>query len=106
MPFRIRASVLLAVLSLVLLYAPGSFAHPASSIVVNANGEVFFVHTGHGLCKIEAQGRLTYLHKDTGGHWVALDAEGKVASAADNPLVKRGALPGGKPIILFSSRGA
>jgi len=26
-------------------------------------GEVFFVHTGQGLCKIEAHGRLTYLHK-------------------------------------------
>jgi len=37
---------------------------------------------------------------------VALDAEGKFASAADNRLFKRVALPGGKPIMLFASGGA
>jgi len=106
MPRTIRISILLAVLSLFMVFAAGSFAHPASGIVVSANGEVFFVHTGQGLCKIEAQGRLTYLHKDTGGHWVALDTEGKFAAAADNRLFKRVALSGAKSILLFASGGA
>src|SRR5258706_7716693 len=105
-PFLIRIATVLSVLSLFMVFAAGSFAHPASGIVVSANGEVFFVHTGQGLCKIEAQGRLTYLHKDTGGHWVALDTEGKFAAAADNRLFKRVALSGAKSILLFASGGA
>jgi len=70
------------------LYAWGGFAHPASGIVVNANGEVFFVHTGQGSMQDRGAWQVTYLHKDTGGHWVALDTEGKFASAADNRLFR------------------
>src|SRR5262249_4990368 len=62
------------------LSAAGAFAHPASGIVVNSKGDVFFIHTGRGVCKIDAQGKLTYIHKDTGGHWMALDADGKFST--------------------------
>lgn len=81
-----------------------AFAHPASGIVVNANGEVLFVHTGRGLCKIEEQGKLTYVHKDTGGHWLAVDQKGSFASAADNRLFKKVTSSGVK--LLFASGGA
>src|SRR5216684_8565031 len=60
-------------MSLSMLFVAGAFAHPASGIVVSGNGEVFFIHTGHGVCKIDAQGKLTYIHKDSGGHWMAMD---------------------------------
>jgi hypothetical protein len=43
-----------AVSSLCALFATGASAHPASGIVVNAQGEVFFVHSGQGACKITA----------------------------------------------------
>jgi hypothetical protein len=87
----------LAVASLCGLFAVGGFAHPASGIVVNAKGEVFFIHTGKGACKIDAQGRLSYIHKDTGGHWMALDKEGRFASAADTQLFKKITPSGVKP---------
>jgi hypothetical protein len=96
----------LAVASLCGWFAAGAFAHPASGIVVNAKGEVFFVHTGQGACKIEAQGKLTYLHKDTGGHFLALDTPGTFSSAAGNRLFQRITPAGVKPTLLFASGGA
>src|SRR5207244_1325217 len=60
--------------SLCSLFASEALGHPASGIVVNANGEVFFIDTGHGVCKIDARGKLTYIHKVSGGgHFLALD---------------------------------
>jgi hypothetical protein len=97
---------ILAVCSLCGVFAARAFAHPASGIVVNAKGEVFFVHTGKGACKIEEQGKLTYIHKDTGGHFLALDAEGKFSSAAGNRLFVRITPSGVKPTMLFASGGA
>jgi hypothetical protein len=88
------------------LSVAGAFAHPASGIVVSPKGEVFFVHTGQGACKIESNGKLTYIHKDTGGHWMALDTAGSFASAADNRLFKKIAPAGDRPLILFASGGA
>jgi len=84
--FLIRIGMVLAVSSLCGFFTAGTFAHPASGIVVNAKGEVFFVHSGKGACQIQAQGGLTYLHKDTGGHFLALDTEGKFSSSAGNRL--------------------
>src|SRR6185436_18967717 len=45
-----------------------TLAHPGSGIVVDAANNVYFTHTGHGAGKIDAQGKLSYVHKDTGGH--------------------------------------
>src|SRR5262249_15144055 len=88
------------------LLAAGAVAHPASGIVVSPEGEVFFVHTGKGVCKIEAPGKLTYIHKDSGGHFLALDAEGSFSSAADTTLFQRITPSGVKPTLLFASGGA
>ncbi len=99
-------AVVFTTVTLSMLVAAEAFAHPASGIIVNAKGEVFFVHTGKGVCKIEEQGKLTYIHKDTGGHWMALDTEGKFSSAADNRLFKRITPSGVKPALLYASGGA
>src|ERR1700682_6413362 len=40
----------LAISSLCGVFADGAFAHPASRLVVNGKGEVFFVYTGQGVC--------------------------------------------------------
>src|SRR3954465_9884908 len=40
---------ILAVSSLAGSFAPGASAHPASGIVVNAKGEVYFFQTGRGV---------------------------------------------------------
>ena len=48
----------LAVSSLWGLFSAGVFAHPASGIVVNAEGTVFFIRSGHGVYKIDEQGKV------------------------------------------------
>lgn len=88
------------------MLAAGALAHPATGIAVNALGEVLFVHTGRGLCKIDRQGGLTYLHKDTGGHFLAVDSEGSFSTAANNRLFERVTPSGAKPTLLFASGGA
>jgi hypothetical protein len=90
--------------SLSILFAARAFAHPASGIVVSRNGDVFFIHTGRGVCKIDAQGKLTYIHKDTGGHWMALDADGRFSTQFPR-LFQRITVPSVKPALLFASGG-
>ena len=93
-----------ATVILSMLFTARAFAHPASGIVVNAKGEVFFIHTGRGVCKIDAQGKLTYIHKDTGGHWMALDADGRFSTEFPR-LFQRITPPGVKPALLYASGG-
>src|SRR4030095_2826563 len=79
---------------------------PGSGIVVDQQGNVYFTHTGRGAGKIDAQGRLTYVHQDTGGHWMALDTEGSFSSASGNRLFERITPSGAKPTLLYASGGA
>src|SRR3954471_2256489 len=98
--------LVLAVWSLSGLFAVTAFAHPAAGIVVNASGEVFFIHTGQGVCKIDADGKLTYIHRVTGGgHFLALDADGKFATQLPRLFEKIG-IDGNKPALLYASGGA
>ena len=43
-----------------------SFAHPASGIVVDAQGHVYFIYSGHGVMQIDPPGKLTNTHEDKG----------------------------------------
>jgi hypothetical protein len=79
-------------------------AHPASGIVVTSKGEVFFIYTGRGVCKIDAEGKLTNIHSDTGGHWLALDPEAKFSTQLPR-LFRRITPEGVKPALLFASGG-
>src|SRR5262245_11862533 len=97
---------LLAVASLSGPFAAGAAAHPASGIVVNATGEVFFIHTGAGVGKIDARGKLTYIHRvKGGGHFLAIDADGKFSTQF--PRLFEKVMPEGvKPALLYASGGA
>jgi hypothetical protein len=96
----------LAVSSLYGLFTAGAFAHPASGIVVNAKGEVFFIHTGEGVGKIDAEGKLTYIHKVIGGgHFLVLDASGEFSTQLPR-LFEKITPAGGKPAVLYASGGA
>ena len=53
-----------------------AFAHPASGIVVEAQGRVYFIYTNHGVMRIEPSGKLTNIHEAKGGHWLAFDTGG------------------------------
>jgi len=49
-----------------------SFAHPASGIVVDAQGRVVFIYSKRGVMRIEASGKLTNIHENSvaiGWHW-------------------------------------
>src|SRR6476660_6937404 len=59
-----------------LCVAATAISHPSSGIVVNERGEVFFVHSGRGLAKLDQTGKLTYVYQSKGGHWLCLDPNG------------------------------
>lgn len=87
------------------LFVTIAVAHPASGIVVNAKGEVFFVHTGRGVCKIDAEGKQTYIHTESGGHFLAFDKDGKFSSQLPR-LFERLTPAGATPALLYASGGA
>src|SRR5688500_7273164 len=95
------------------LMAPGlllcvfgtALAHPSSGIVVNDQGEVFFVHSTVGLAKLDPDGKLTYVHKSTGGHWLCLDRVGSFSRAQPKHFLR--VTPDGvRPAIIFADGGA
>src|SRR5687767_1617396 len=89
----------------IFLTAPPSHAHPSSGIVVNPQGEVFFVHSTRGVAKINADGKLTYIHTSTGGHWLCLDPQGR--SARTQPkYFRRVTADGVRSAIIFADGGA
>jgi hypothetical protein len=89
-----------------MLFAADVFAHPASGIVVTATGELYFIHTGRGVCKIDARGKLTYIHRvNAGGHFLALDEEERFSTQFPR-LFKKITPVGVKPALLYASGGA
>jgi hypothetical protein len=53
-----------------------ALAHRGSGIVVDAQGNVYFTHTGRGVGKLDPHGKLTYVGSTGGGHWLCLDVDG------------------------------
>jgi formylglycine-generating enzyme required for sulfatase activity len=103
---RSWVGAVLAVSSLCGLFPGATPAHPASGIVVNAKGEVFFIHTGRGVCKIDAEGKLTVIHEVSGGgHFLAADAGGKFSTQFPR-LFEKLAPEGERPTLLYASGGA
>lgn len=54
-------------------------AHPGSAIVVDRQGNVYFVDTGSGVWKIDRSGALTRLRAPA-YHWMAFDPDRRLAS--------------------------
>jgi DNA-binding beta-propeller fold protein YncE len=106
MRFR-RASILITIsVGLYwLLIAQPSWAHPASGIVVDAQGNVYFVYSNVGVLRINPGGSLSYAYHSRGGHWLALDAAG-VFSRARLPEYERITPDGAIPALIFASGGA
>jgi sugar lactone lactonase YvrE len=67
-------------LVLELLLAGGQvLAHPGSGIVVDRQGNVYFVDTGSGVWKIDHAGKLTKLTAPA-YHWMAIDIANRLAA--------------------------
>jgi len=82
-----------------------SSAHPASGIVVDPEGQVFFVYTGHGVCKIDGRGKVTNIHRSKGGHWMCLDSAG-IFSKVQPKFFRRITPDGTSPALIFADGGA
>jgi len=82
-----------------------SQAHPSSGLAVTDKGEVYFVHSGVGVARIEPDGKLTYVKRSTGGHWLCLDREG-VFARSQPKFFERITPEGEKPAIIFADGGA
>jgi sugar lactone lactonase YvrE len=70
----------LSVLGL-LLVADKSLAHPGSGIVVDRQGNVYFVDTGSGVYKIDQAGKLTRL-SGPAYHWMTIDIDDRLGNVA------------------------
>src|SRR3954469_24733753 len=60
----------------IFLTAAPALAHPGAGIVVDRQGQVFFIDTGGGVWKIDRQGQLK---KEPGDafHWMAIHRRGR-----------------------------
>jgi len=96
-----RSLIALCLLSL----ASSALGHPSSGIVVNDQGEVFFVHSTRGLAKLDRHGKLAYIHQSTGGHWLCLDRQGSFSRTQPKHFLR--VTPDGvRPAIIFADGGA
>ncbi len=78
-------------------------AHPGSAIVVDRQGQVYFVDTGSGIWKIDRHGRLERQHGPA-FHWMTIDVDSSFAATPlpttpDAELTKVGA----NPTLILSS---
>ena len=80
-------------------------AHPASGIVLDEQGNIFFVYSGRGVMKIDTNGNLTNVHPTRGGHWLTLDADGRF-SRFEMKFFERITADGIKPALIFADGGA
>ena len=81
-------------------------SHPSSGIVVDAKGQVFFQDVaGRSIWKIDAHGRLSKYSDRTGGHWLALDADGSFSRT--KARISSGCTPDGeKPVLIVADGGS
>jgi len=86
-----------------LFLANATLAHPASGIVVDAQGRVYFIY--HGVMRLEPSGKLTNFHEDRGGHWLAIDPAGAFSKVTPKEF-ERITPDGAIPCLIFASGGA
>jgi hypothetical protein len=88
-----------------LFFGSKALAHPGSGIVVDRQGNVYFVDTGSGVWKIDQTGKLTHL-SGPAFHWMAIDIDGRLAKvtlpyfSSEDATVTR---VGTNPTLLLSS---
>jgi sugar lactone lactonase YvrE len=103
--FLRATNIILALVCQCFFLTNASFAHPASGIVVDAQGHVYFIYSGHGVMRIDASGKLTNIHEDKGGHWLALDTGGAFSQVRPKRF-ERITPDGAIPSLIFASGGA
>ena len=82
-------------------------AHPGSGIVVDPQGQIYFVDTGQGVWKVDRAGKLTLIHTRP-YHWMAIDEKGHFAGSQslgefDSGSFERITPPSSVPALVISS---
>lgn len=78
-------------------------AHPASGIVVGEDGQVYFADTGHGIWRIDRQGRLSSLGEPA-FHFLAIDRRDRFTQRDFDPLARDDVVVlGRRPTLLVGS---
>lgn len=62
------------------LLAASALAHPGSGILVDRQGQIYFIDTGSGLWRIDTKGGLSHL-SPLRNHWLALDEANRFTQA-------------------------
>jgi sugar lactone lactonase YvrE len=98
--------VCVVAIAFVALFHSWAGAHPSSGIVVDQKGQVFFQDILAGVIwKLDEQGKLTKYADVKGGHWLALDQDGKFSMAT--PRYFQRITPNGvKPALIHADGGA
>jgi len=94
---RSLCTVLTGLCQWLLLVTP-AFAHPASGIVVDDHGRIYFLFDS--LYRIDPSGKLSVVQENAGGHWLALDAKGAFANATPK-IFKRATPDGAIPALIY-----
>ena len=100
-----KRTVIILLVLVFLLAGSQVFAHPGSGIVVDRQGNVYFIDTGAGVWKIDRSGKLTQLSR-TAYHWMAIDIDDRLAHAtlpyysSEDATIAR---VGSNPTLLISS---
>src|SRR4249919_952286 len=102
MPIRHRTPVYLLTLALLATTSGNAAAHPASGIVVDDKGQVFFCQHGQAVWKIFTDNKLTRFHEKS-FHWLALDPTGAFAKSDPGDFFERITPAGAKPTLLMGS---
>ena len=80
-------------------------AHPASGIVVDDYGNVFFIDSRHALYRIDLHHVTTVVKAVTDGHWLAMDKSGRFSNASLR-YFERVTPRGTTPALIYAGGGA
>jgi sugar lactone lactonase YvrE len=99
-------TAIISLLAVLFLFPRGEVsAHPGSGIVVDRQGNVYFVDTGSGIWKIDRAGKLTRI-PGPAYHWMAIDVDGRLANVQLPSFASGGATvtrAGTNPTLILSS---
>ena len=93
------------VLELAWLFCECAIGHPASGIVVDSGGNVYFIYTGHALYKLDNHGSPSVVREIRDGHWLALDEAGHF-SRSEPKYFQRITPAGATPTLIYAGGGA
>lgn len=84
---------------------PHASAHPASGIVSDRRGNIYFIDSRHSVLRLDNGDRLAPVLNVTDGHWLAIDEAGHFSRSSPK-YFQRVTPPGTVPALIFAGGGA